>query len=251
MKRYLFASLGAVAFGLAAPASAADLPVAPPVAAPVFSWTGFYIGGHAGWARAELEETLVTAFPPFVAGTTFGDSESGFVAGLQAGFNYQIGQFVLGVEGQISWTDIARSTVTTIGGVTFSDSIELNWVATVAARFGVAFGNALLYAKGGVAFADWSANARDSRFGTVFNRSDTETGWMVGAGIEYGFAPNWSLKVEYNFMSFDLDRDNFTIAGVAGSFDHDLDIHLVKAGVNFRFPVGKAPVAPAPVAARY
>jgi outer membrane immunogenic protein len=248
MRRYLFAGLGAVAFGLAAPASAADLPVRPAPAVPVFTWTGFYIGAHAGWARAELEETLVTAFPPFVAGTTFSDSESGFVAGLQAGFNYQIGQFVLGIEGQISWTDIGRRDVVRIGAVTFTDSVDLNWVATVAGRFGVAFGNALLYAKGGVAFADWSANALDSRFGVVFNRSDTETGWMVGAGLEYGFLPNWSLKVEYNFMSFDLDRDSFTFGGVTTAFEHDLDIHLVKAGVNFRFPV-VAPVAP--VAARF
>jgi outer membrane immunogenic protein len=250
MRGYLFAGVGAVAFGLAAPASAADLPVAPPVAAPIFDWTGFYIGGHLGGARAELDQTLVTAFPPFLAGTTFGDSESGFVAGLQAGFNYQFGGgFVLGLEAQISWTDIARQTSTTIGGVTFSDSVELNYVATVAARFGFTFGNALFYGKGGVAFANWSANVRDSRFGTIINAGDTETGWMVGAGLEYGFAPNWSVKVEYNFMSFDLDRTDFTFAGVTSSFDHDLDVHVVKAGVNFRFGPLVAPVAP--VAARY
>jgi outer membrane immunogenic protein len=243
MKRYLFAGLGAVAFGLAAPASAADLPVAQPVVAPVFSWTGFYIGGHIGWGRAELEETLVTAFPPFVAGTTFGDRESGFLAGGQAGFNYQIGQFVLGIEGQISWTDIGRSTVTTIGGVTLTDDVNLNWVATVAARFGFAFGNALLYAKGGVAFADWNANFRTSNFGTIVNAGNTETGWMVGGGLEYGFAPNWSAKIEYNFMSFDLDRSSFTFGGVTSAIDHNLDIHVVKAGINYRFGGFAAPVA--------
>jgi outer membrane immunogenic protein len=232
-----------MAFGLAAPASAADLPVAPPAVAPVFSWTGFYIGGHIGWGRAELEETLVTAFPPFVAGTTFGANESGLLVGGQAGFNYQVGLFVLGVEGQISWTDIGRSTTTTIGGVTFADSVELNWVATVAARLGVAFGNALLYGKGGVAFADWSANARDSRFGTIVNASDTETGWMVGAGLEYGFAPNWSAKIEYNFMSFNIDRTNFTFGGVTSAFDRNLDINVVKAGINYRFGGFAAPVA--------
>ncbi len=232
--------------GLTSGAFAADLPVAP--AAPVFSWTGFYIGGHVGWGRAELEETLVTAFPPFVAGTTFGDSESDFLAGGQAGFNYQIGQFVLGIEGQISWTHIGRSTVTTIGGVTLTDDVNLNWVATVAARFGFAFGNALLYAKGGVAFADWSANFRTSNFGTIVNAGDTETGWMVGGGLEYSFAPNWSAKIEYNFMSFDLDRSNFTFGGVTSAIDHDLDVHVVKAGINYRFGFG--PVV-APVAARY
>jgi outer membrane immunogenic protein len=260
MKRLLLASVALVALGVAVPASAADLgvrrgpAVAPVAVAPIYNWTGFYIGAHIGWGSAELESTLNDAFFPFDAGTTFGGGrQDGFLGGVQAGFNYQIGQIVLGVEGQISWTDIGRDgsiAVDGLIGTNFIDhSTEINFLATLAARLGLAFGNALIYVKGGAAFLDWSSTVA-FRGPDVVNGSvsfgDTEFGWMVGAGLEYGFTPNWSAKIEYNFMSFDLDSTNFNIGGVDRRFDHDLDVHVVKAGINYRF----GPVV-APVTARY
>jgi outer membrane immunogenic protein len=262
MKRLLLASVGLVALGIAAPASAADLgvrrgpAVAPVAVAPIFSWTGFYIGAHIGWAHAELDSTLVDPFFPFVAGTTIGNGgQDGFLGGATAGFNYQVGQFVWGIEGQISWTDLGRDgsiSVTGPIGTNFIDhSTDVNFVATLAARLGVAFGNALWYAKGGFAFLDWSSTVTfrgpDVTNGSV-SFGDTEFGWMVGVGLEYGFTPNWSAKIEYNFMSFDLDDHRFTFGGLNSRFDNDLDVHVVKAGINYRFG-GKAPLAP--VTARY
>jgi outer membrane immunogenic protein len=259
MKAILLASVGLIA--LAVPASAADLrprrapppPPPPVVAAPFYNWTGFYIGGHLGWGSAEFESTLVDPFFPFVAGTTVrGNDTNGFLGGAQVGFNWQIGQWVVGVEGQISWTDINRDGIVAVGANTLVHSTGIDFVATLAARFGIAFGNALLYAKGGAAFLDWNSSIAFAGPGAPVVGSnsfgETSYGWMVGAGLEYGFTPNWSAKVEYNFMNFELDEHRFTVAGASSRFDNDLDLHIIKLGINYRF--GWA-AAPGPIVGRY
>jgi outer membrane immunogenic protein len=255
MKRLLLASVGLVALGIAVPASAADLPrrgpaVAPVAVAPIYNWTGFYIGAHIGWGRAELESRLVDPFFPFVGGELFSADQDGFLGGGQIGFNWQTGALVFGVEAQISWTDLGRDGSITVigplGGVnTLAHSTGVDFTGTLAARLGVAFGNALFYVKGGVAFLDWSSTVAFSG-PNVANGSisfgDTEFGWMVGAGLEYGFTPNWSAKIEYNFMDFDLDDHRFTLGGFNSRFDHDLDVHVIKFGINYRFTPFVAPV---------
>jgi outer membrane immunogenic protein len=260
MKRILLTSVCLIA--LAVPASAADLrvrrappapPPAPVVVAPFYNWTGFYIGGHVGWGHAEFESTLVDPFFPFVTGTTLhGNDTNGFLGGAQAGFNWQIGQWVFGVEGQFSWTDINRDGIVAVGTNTIVHSTGIDFLATLAARFGVAFGNALVYVKAGAAFLDWSSSIAFAGPGAPIAGSnsfgETDSGWMVGAGLEYGFTPNWSAKVEYNFMNFDLDEHRFTVSGVGSRFDNDLDLHVIKLGINYRFGW---PAAPAPVVGRY
>jgi len=242
MKRLLLASVGLVALGFAVPASAADLgvrrgpAVAPVAVAPIYNWTGFYIGGHVGWAQAEHDVSFDPIFG--FGGRSFDTgSADGFLGGGQVGFNYQVGQFVFGVEGQFSWTDLSRRDDFGIAGLSLDR--DINWLATIAGRFGVAFGNALLYGKGGVAFMDWSATACVAGFGCG-TASDTETGWMVGVGLEYGFTPNWSAKIEYNFMRFDDVGTN--VFGGSG-IHNDVDINVVKGGINYRFGgFGKGPV---------
>lgn len=242
MKRLLLASVGLVALGVAVPASAADLgvrrgpAVAPVAVAPIYNWTGFYIGGHVGWGHAEA-----TTRDDFF-GDSFSTDNDGFLGGGQVGFNYQVGQWVFGVEGQFSWTDIGRDFAVTNGLTTVSLSTDVNWVATVAGRLGIAFGNALIYGKGGVAFMDFSATGCVTGFGCA-TRSDTETGWMVGAGIEYGFTPNWSAKIEWNFMRFDDVGQNIGLTCTTCGFHTDVDVNVVKAGINYRFGgFGKGPV---------
>jgi outer membrane immunogenic protein len=249
MKRVLLASASALMLAaVAQPAAAADLPrrVAVPAAAPayvaaVYNWTGFYIGGHLGWARVDLSESVVAAPPGFGTGTISG-RDDGFLYGGQIGFNYQINQFVIGVEGTLSGADIGNSgtMVTTAGGTTFTvaGTTNVDWIATLAARFGVAFGNTLVYGKAGVAWMDWSSTATGTSttggvvttVGTV-SGGRTETGYVLGLGVEYGFTPNWSAKLEYNFLDFGTERRT------AGGFtvDTDLTTHLVKAGINYRF----------------
>jgi outer membrane immunogenic protein len=271
-------------------AQAADMPLkAPPMAAPVmYNWTGFYIGGHVGGAWADLNGH--DRFDHFddhncFWGGCFDDSGFGrnrgrFIAGGQVGFNYQVNQWVWGVEGQISAVtshhDDDGCGFIVVDGVRdslFRCGNRGGWIATVAARLGWTFGatgNWLLYVKGGGAFADSRFDMR-LRDGCVFNttlcntdllfdnHNNTRTGWMIGAGLEYGAWGNWSWKLEYNFMDFGNRNLHFddcfttvtTICPVGSRLVHDLDfdlrVNVVKFGLNYRF--GAAPAAP--VAARY
>jgi outer membrane immunogenic protein len=254
MKQVILASLGLVA--LAVPAAAADLrarrpqpapaPV-PVVVAPVFTWTGFYIGGHAGWGQIEGDATVADAVAGIPAGTVFGTSQNGFLGGAQAGFNWQVSQLVFGIEGQISWADLGKD-VTVTGGLpltTANLSTDVNFVATVAGRLGVAFGNLLIYGKGGVAFLDWDSKlAFSGPVSGSFEKGETTTGWVVGAGLEYGLTPNWSAKIEYNFLNFDAVHMPLSVGGAATAIDRDLDMHIVKLGINYRFGWPAAPAPP-------
>jgi outer membrane immunogenic protein len=262
MKRALAVGIGALALAaLSLPAAAADLGARPigkaPVMAPValYNWSGFYIGGHIGGVWGDKDWIDVTGG---VVTPDGGHEVSGFLAGGQIGFNWQAGAWVFGIEGQASWTNADGSH--TDGGLVlncFPGAVvgttcgtEINWLGTVAGRVGYAFNNVLLYAKGGFAFADEEYFLIDTATGGALlnaTADDTRTGWMVGAGFEYGFTPNWSLKLEYNYMDF--GADTFTLVDpILGPFvDKDIDqhLHVVKAGINYRFNWG------APVVARY
>jgi outer membrane immunogenic protein len=267
-------------------AQAADMPVkAPrPVAPVMYNWTGFYIGGHIGgaWAdrnghdRFDGDRCISGAWTGLVCfdDNGFGRNDGSFIVGGQIGFNYQVGQWVWGVEGQISAVtnndddnDCGFFTWGAVRDHLFRCRNGGDWVATIAARLGVAVGqtgNWLLYIKGGAAFADAGFGIRlrddcpwafcDSNNFVFNNNDDTRTGWMIGAGVEYGAWGNWSWKLEYNFMDFGNNNRRFdhVITSCECSLRHDLDfdfqVHVVKFGLNYRF--GAAPVA-APVAARY
>jgi outer membrane immunogenic protein len=254
MKRAITLGLGALALAtMSLPSSAADLGARPvgkaPVIAPValYNWSGFYIGGHIGGVWGDKDWTDVT-FP----GLAFADGSSeisGFLAGGQAGFNWQAGAWVFGIEGQVSWTN-ADGAHLCLFNVGLTCETNLNWLGTVAGRIGYAFNNVLLYAKGGFAFAneDYLQSVTGTGIVIALSEDETRTGWMVGAGVEYGFTPNWSFKVEYNYMDFGADVSNLVIPGTGVIFtaaDIDQQMHVVKAGINYRFNWG------APVVARY
>ncbi len=224
-------------------AMAADIsrPVykAPPAGAlPVtYDWTGFYVGGHVGygWADKDWRDAF---------GLNVSNKADGFLGGGQVGFNYQIQQFVLGVEGDFSWSGINGGTTTgaVVGaplGTTFNT--DVNWVSTLTGRLGIAFDRWLVYGKGGVAWAneDFSTNFYTFPGTTV---SDTRWGWTAGAGVEYAFAPQWSAKLEYNYMDFGTKAVSFA---PGTSTDIDQQIHAVKFGVNYKFGF------PGAVTARY
>ena len=211
MKKILLASVAL--FGFAGAASAADLPVraAPPApiiaAVPVFTWTGFYVGVNAGYGWNANDSITV-------GGVTFDlDDEGGFVGGAQAGYNYQIGSFVVGLEGDIQYADFGGDDRFDFDGdgILDDDFNTSDWFGTVRARAGVAFDRALIYATGGFAFAD---NA---------------TGWTVGGGLEYAFTNNLSAKVEGLYVNLDQDDNNFF------GIDNDAEFGVVRAGLNFRF----------------
>lgn len=227
MKKFLLGTVALVALGTAS-AVAADLPArtytkAPVYAAPIYNWTGFYIGAHIGGAFGNNN-----SLPGFAS-----SNDAGFIGGGQVGADYQFApNWVVGIEGQFSGLDYKRNFNDGFGGF-IQDKTE--WIGSVTGRLGYTWGPGLIYAKGGVAFRD--NGGFSTNFGPVLvDRKDT--GYTVGGGLEYLFAPAWSAKLEYQYYNF----DKTTVLGL-GSYD--TDIHTVKLGVNYHFNWG------GPVVAKY
>jgi outer membrane immunogenic protein len=260
MRNYAIVCAAALALGASCPAFAADLPVkAPPapVVAPVFNWTGFYIGGNLGgaWVNGGCADTLFG----IVCGNN--NNNGRFIGGGQAGFNYQISNFVFGVEAEGDWAGNNNSTnaggiVLPNGDVVVANANRSNWATTLTGRFGVAFDRVLVYGKGGAA---WVGNNNitvvDLTTGNAISiGSGSQTGWTVGGGIEWAFWQNWTGKVEYEYLS--RSNGNNTFFFPAGTFlagdtftTGNRHVNLVKVGVNYLFNWG-GPVA-APVRAAY
>jgi outer membrane immunogenic protein len=227
-------SIIAFAFtALATSAVAADMPVfrpAPPPA-PVFSWTGCYIGGNVGWAQVSAH------FNDRINGDDGRLSSSAFAGGGQIGCDYQFASnWVLGIQGLIDWTDIQRNRVSIIDpDLTFHR--EGNWFATVTARLGYLFTPTFLfYVKGG-----WgSVNDEFSVTTTVTNVTvatvdKNASGGDVGVGFEWMFAPNWTLWVEWDHIFLDHSSIEFTRSGVTRFDNISRDFDKVLFGVNWRF----------------
>jgi outer membrane immunogenic protein len=245
MHRFVIALLGATAMSIAA-ANAADMPVKAPIApAPVaipYNWSGCYIGGHAGagWARTEWNNTADTAaFGDLSPGEGFTQTNSGFVGGGQLGCNYQVNQWVFGIEGTFAGTSIEGDLTNNVFGTGLDDvfTTKINSVATVVGRLGYAWDNWLLYAKGGYAGADVEFSVSDV-VGITGSGSETtwHNGWTVGAGLEYGLTPNWILGVEYDYI--DLQSKSYNVAGTAAgvyTFDVTPRIHELLARISYKF----------------
>src|SRR5262249_53859944 len=153
-------------------------------------------------------------------------------------------QFVLGVEGDISWANLRgnSSVVTGVAApITNTFNSDVNWTSTLTGRAGVAFDRWLVYGKGGVAWAGDRFTSNRYTFPASAESTDTRIGWTAGAGVEYAFAPNWSAKLEYNYMDFGKKTYSFTPTTTT---DIEQQIHAVKFGINYKFGGG-------PIVARY
>jgi outer membrane immunogenic protein len=239
MRRFALGLLTSTALiGLGGYASAADMaptykaPPAAPVVAP-FSWTGFYIGAHIGGGWSD------TDWPGAVIGSPGVSYDmDGFLGGAQVGFNYQVGSWVFGIEGDVSWTDIDGSG-TDIFGIDYSSNID--WLGSITGRLGVAWDRWLLYVKGGVAFGEGSGSVFDPLTAVGFTTDDeTQVGWTLGAGVEWAFWDAWSAKLEYQYYAFDDIDLTFVdpITATAIGVNTDVDVHTVKFGINYRFGTG-------------
>jgi outer membrane immunogenic protein len=249
-------------------ASAADLPArtytkAPVMPVQVFNWTGFYIGGFVGGAFDDRNATATDPSSP--AGALYNGGNivnsyglnSSFIGGGTVGYNWQTpgSNFVFGLEGEAGYLNLHRSQqdINAINsGFAFPDSINSSHIGdaygVIAGRVGWAADRALFYAKGGVAFVGNSYNFNDScstggcGASTLFlGHSDTQVTYAVGAGIEYAFTNNWSLKGEYLYLG---TRRTFTQSGVAGgglagtvetNTASEPGVHTAKIGINYRF----------------
>lgn len=252
-KQILGASLVAALMG--STAYAADLPAPMPAPmpvitspAPAFSWTGFYLGLHGGygWGDADVDFSSVNDGD---LGDTSIDMD-GWFGGVQGGYNYQMGNFVVGLEADASWSGIdGDSTETGAVGlgptaVTIDSDAELEWLATVRLRGGFAIDRALIYATGGVAFGqlNYDYNVNDGAGTTYFSGDGDEnmTGWTIGGGVEYAATQNVSVKLEYLYTDLgDFDTSTTGTVGAEAadtySFDGDVEFHTVKLGVNYKF----------------
>src|ERR1700730_15272370 len=200
MKKFLLATVALVALGAAVPALAADLGArapytkAPVYAAPIYNWTGFYIGGHVGGAFSSNSN--------FNGLTTGNNGNNGrFLGGVQGGADWQFApNWVVGAEAQYSWLSGNVGAVFP-GGFAYNNNQR--GLGSVTGRFGYTWGPGLLYVKGGYAFSD---NNESVTFGGVpvafAINGDHRNGYTVGADLEYMFAQNWSAKVEYQYYNF-------------------------------------------------
>jgi outer membrane immunogenic protein len=300
MSKLLF---GAAALAIiSVPAFAADMPLkAPPIVAPViYSWTGFYVGGNVGysWGRGntyltEATQTTTTATittlagqpiaaatvaaaPIFFTGSNRADV-NGWLGGFQAGYNYQVNRWVLGVEGDFQWTGERGGTsfcfpvnvgcgpaTAAVGSADYS----LRWLGTLRGRAGIAADKWLFYVTGGLAVGDIRANYADGIAAGLLtpvtfafiNQSFTRVGWAAGAGVEGVISGNWTWKAEY--LHVDLGGNDALAAGVttgafaavigdfrttirqttgfASAYNSRFTDDILRVGVNYRF--GAAPL---------
>jgi outer membrane immunogenic protein len=243
MRKLLLTTSALVA--MAASASAADLarkappPPAPPPA-PVYNWNGFYIGvmGGFGWS-----DRLRVSVAGFDFGTTSGDLRGGFAGGT-LGYNYQPAgsPFVLGVEIDAAWASIRASRSAAALGVVATAEDKIDAIGSATGRLGYAWGPALLYAKGGYAWADnrVTTSLTGPAFALSASESHFHSGWTVGGGLEYLFAPSWSGKIEY--MYADYGSATYGAGLVAGGFGLSATVHTIKGGINYHFDWGGSPV---------
>lgn len=241
MKKFLLGTVGLLALG-AAPALAADLPAraytkaAPVYVAPMYDWSGFYIGanGGYGWSRKCWDYAGTAAARLLVnIGEGCHDAD-GATAGGQIGYNWQASSWVFGIEAQGNWADLVGSNVS-LFDPRFTNRTKIDAFGLFTGRIGYAWNNALLYVRGGAAVVsdkyDYFTTLGGVTFGTA---NETRWGAAVGVGMEYGFTPNWSLAIQYDHM-FLGDRD-ITFDSPTRSVDRiRQDVDVVTARINYRW----------------
>jgi outer membrane immunogenic protein len=278
------ASIVAVGLGSVA-ASAADLAPrytkAPPPMVVAYNWSGWYVGGNAGWVGSSSNTLTNVGTDQSNGGLgnalnvigsipqSFRLRTNGFIGGIQAGYNWQVSNWVFGLEGDFDGVSAKSSATFIFPGSVLSVPLstnysrELDWLATFRGRAGIAVApQFLLYATGGLAVGETKlsnqfvcatcAPPASTQTGTSATNDKTSAGWTAGAGGEWMFAPNWSAKLEYLYV--DLGRQRSTITYVYGPggalvFNSTLTSsvrntdNIVRVGVNYHFG--------APVVAKY
>jgi outer membrane immunogenic protein len=254
----IFAGLAASVAGVASAADLATPPYAkaPPAPVAVYSWTGCYVGANVGGGSDRQSYTNINParLPNFDLGS---ERNTGVIGGGQIGCDYQAGNFVFGAQGMVDATDFRGTNHVVPGPVDrqfpniFDLSARTSWIATATARIGYTVTpQMLIYVKGGGAWSRSSLDYTITGMGVAtYTASETRSGWIVGGGIEYMLAPNWSVFAEYNHLDFGTGTlSTQGVGAAAGSppepirIDHRIDVGMI--GVNYRFGGG-------PIVAKY
>jgi outer membrane immunogenic protein len=222
MRRILLAATALVAFNTAA--MSADMPVKAPAyaaPAPLFNWTGFYVGAVGGYAWGHSRD-----LDPGIPNDSGDFRMRGGTAGGTLGVNWQAGNIVLGIEGDLAWADFKGSQGVTCGSTCFTKN---DYFHTARGRAGIASGPWLFYVTGGAAFTNYKIHSGNG----VLQISDDKTGWTVGGGVENAITNNWSWKIEYLYAAFGSSSN---APGGTGQFHASKDnLSIVRAGINYRF----------------
>jgi outer membrane immunogenic protein len=262
LRNVLFVTAALIAFSGSAFAS--DLPNTkePPVFAPpppVFTWTGAYVGAQAGYEWGRTSNAVFTDPGVFLAGLSSYDG-SGVVGGVHIGYNYQISQFVLGVEGDVEGSSYSGSATGTVPFTSYTTRIPVQ--GSIRGRVGIAWDRVLFYATGGVEIADientyasppfaaggFFALAIPARPAAYDSFSSGRVGWTVGGGVEYAIDPNWSVRAEYRYTDFGTFNE-FLVHTYPGDYVH-LNIYdnKVEVGASYKFDLAPPPT---PIIAKY
>jgi outer membrane immunogenic protein len=263
MKKFIGLLVGALA--IATPAFAADMPVpppaykAPPPPPPAFSWTGWYIGGNAGygWGSGTNPNIITDAFDSLgfagvvtpAGGNVFPSlSPQGFIGGGQIGYDWQVNpSSVVGLVTDFQGADIKASGTNNFSGITESLSERLDFLGTVRARAGLVFNNWLFYGSGGLAYGDVHStiNYNDPILtgATVSgSQSETRVGWAAGGGVNYAVTRNWIIGVDY--LHYDLGHTNVTgftvppgtiIPNASLTASQNVAGDIVRGVINYKF----------------
>ena len=261
MKRVALLASAATLIG--STAFAADLPsrkVAPvaPVA-PVFTWTGFYAGINAGggWGNEKIksiwydpsgnrspEELASFINPPYA------NNRSGFIGGIQLGYNYQINQFVVGIEADFMGSTIggsSQSPVLVIFGTIDNVSrtkVQQDWLGTVRVRGGYSIDRLLIFLTGGLAYgnAQVSTTSTDTVDGVVESvwqggKQSTKFGFTVRAGLEYALTNNWLIRAEYLYYNLGSASAIATIPvdPLYTQVNTKIDGNIIRAAISYKF----------------
>jgi outer membrane immunogenic protein len=254
IRKFLMASASAVV--LTGSAVAADLPTrAPPPVyippVPIFTWTGIYVGGQIGYAWGNQNSVV---FLPNGSTLNGYSNNDGVIGGAHVGYNYQVNQFVVGLEGSVDGSSLSRSISGFtpsygIGGYTIGGNTGVQ--GSIRGRVGYAFDRVLIYATGGVAFA--GVNGYISTPYTYDSGSSTRVGWTIGGGLEYAVTNNWSIRAEYRYSSFGSYTSSYPalapiLAASNVTASRRTNENQVQVGFSYKFDTF-AP--PAPVVAKY
>lgn len=202
-----------------------------PVAAPAALWNGVYAGFNLGYGFGDWDSTTTIGRDSYKATP----SVDGVFGGVQAGYNWRLNQFVLGIEGDIQASGINGSYDVKPAngrGPTQSGELDLSWFSTLRGRAGITYNNWLFYGTGGAAFGE-------VKYGSDgYSNSKVRAGYAVGAGIETAFAPNWTAKLEYLYVDlgdvdFDAGRRHGSPADKTSSVS--VDEHMVRVGASYQF----------------
>jgi outer membrane immunogenic protein len=237
MKKFVVAAAAVAAFGFVGAASAADMAVkapiykAPPVA--LYNWTGFYVGVQVGWSH--IRDTQDLSSPSFALSVS--DTASGVVGGVHAGYNFQVNQFVYGIEGDFEGNSTDH---TFLVGFPFSADTsatqKLRWQGSLRGRLGVAFDRVLFYGTGGWAFGGFEDSYVTPS--TIFAESvsSTRNGWTAGGGVEYAFWSNLTARAEFRYTDWGSHTNalNVFLSPPGTSVDH-VRQSVVRVGLSYKF----------------